>query len=160
MTTNQCNISANLFMHPGETISDLLKDRNLTQKELAQKANVSETLLSDVIQGKEDISEELAEELEHALGIPSSFWLNLQENYNAERKGITYDHRNVGTARWVKMTGMMPPEYIGHYECSNCRWHDPRRWHYKDSELSYKFCPNCGSKMDLSDPSKADRIVS
>ena len=22
--------------------------------------------------------------------------------------------------RWVKMTGMMPPEYHGHYECSEC----------------------------------------
>ena len=25
--------------------------------------------------------------------------------------------------RWIKMTGMMPPEYHGHYECSECQWH-------------------------------------
>lgn len=51
--------------------------------------------------------------------------------------------------RWVKMTGMMPPEYHGHYECSECRWHmrGPRDSLRKEEELSY--CPNCGAKMDL-----------
>ena len=84
MAIKKRGISAELLIHPGETISDLLEDRDLTQKELAQRANVSEAFLSDVIHGKKDISKGLAKGLEYALDIPSSFWLNLQANYDAE----------------------------------------------------------------------------
>lgn len=50
-------------------------------------------------------------------------------------------------ARWAKMTGMMPPEYHGHYECSNCQWHMKglRNSWTREEELPY--CPNCGAKM-------------
>lgn len=51
--------------------------------------------------------------------------------------------------RWVKMTGMMPPEYHGHYCCSECQWHMKglRNSWTREEELSY--CPNCGTKMNL-----------
>ena len=51
-------------------------------------------------------------------------------------------------ARWVKMTGMMPPEYHGHYECSNCAWHMKglRNSWTREEELLY--CPGCSAKMD------------
>ena len=68
------------LIHPGEIISDI----NLTQKELAQRAGVSEIFLSEVIHGKKNISKELAMSLECALEVPHSFWLNLQANYDAE----------------------------------------------------------------------------
>ena len=50
--------------------------------------------------------------------------------------------------RWVKMTGMMPPEYHGHYECSECHWHlkGLRNSWTREEELSY--CPGCGARMD------------
>ena len=76
------------LIHPGEIISDILEERNLTQKELAQRAGVSETFLSEVIRGKKDISKELAIGLECALEVPRSFWLNLQANYDAEMIGL------------------------------------------------------------------------
>lgn len=76
------------LIHPGETISDILEERNLTQKELAQRAGVSETFLNEVIHGEKDISKELAMGLECALDVPRSFWLNLQANYDAEKKKL------------------------------------------------------------------------
>ena len=76
------------LIHPGEIISDILEERNLTQKELARRAGVSETFLSEVIRGKQDISKELAIGLECALDVPRSFWLNLQANYDAEKIGL------------------------------------------------------------------------
>jgi len=84
MVEKNPGISPDLLIHPGETISDLLEERNITQKELSQRAGVSEAFLSDVIHGKKDISKGLAMGLEYALGIPRSFWLNLQANYDAE----------------------------------------------------------------------------
>ncbi|MBQ3646024.1 MAG: HigA family addiction module antidote protein [Synergistaceae bacterium] len=84
MVANKHGISPDLLIHPGETISDILEERKITQKELAQRAGVSEPFLSDVIHGKKDISKKLASGLEYALGVPSSFWLNLQANYDSE----------------------------------------------------------------------------
>ena len=84
MVEKKLGISPDLLIHPGETISDLLEERGITQKELAQRAGVSEAVLSDVIHGKKDISRSLAKCLEYALGVPTSFWLNLQDNYDSE----------------------------------------------------------------------------
>ena len=84
MAVKNRGISHDLVIHPGETIFDLLEDRGITQKELAQRIGVSEAFLSDVIHGKKDISKGLAKGLEYAFGVPGSFWLNLQANYDAE----------------------------------------------------------------------------
>lgn len=84
MAVNRHGISRDLLIHPGETIADLLEERGMSQKELAKRSGVSEPFLSDVIRGKKDISKSLAKGLEYALGIPGSFWLNLQANYDAE----------------------------------------------------------------------------
>ena len=84
------------LIHPGEIISDILEERNLAQKELAQRAGVSEAFLSEVIRGKKDISKELAAGLECALEVPRSFWLNLQANYDAEKKKL---QKNVNSGR-------------------------------------------------------------
>ncbi len=64
---------------------------------------------------------------------------------------------NTAHGRWVKMTGMMPPEYHGHYECSECQWHMKglRNSWTREEELSY--CPNCGAKMDLENKNNVGR---
>lgn len=54
---------------------------------------------------------------------------------------VNVPDRKVG--KWVKMTGMMPPEYFGHYECSECGWH--LSYHDKTKETELGFCPGCGS---------------
>lgn len=64
-------------------------------------------------------------------------------------KGVkAVDAVPVAHGRWVKMTGMMPPEYHGHYECSECGWHMKglRNSWTREEEMTY--CPNCGAKMD------------
>lgn len=55
---------------------------------------------------------------------------------------------SVRHGRWVKMKGMMPPEYHGHYECSECGWHPHRMRSTEDREEEFTYCPNCGAKMD------------
>ena len=48
--------------------------------------------------------------------------------------------------RWYKLTGMMPPEYMGVYFCSNCNEPAMRDWkHHKQTRTA--FCPNCGAEM-------------
>ncbi len=49
------------------------------------------------------------------------------------------------TGKWVKPTGMMPPEYHGDYWCSECQgWALKNRWH---KMVLSDYCPNCGARM-------------
>jgi len=50
--------------------------------------------------------------------------------------------------QWIKMTGMMPPEYHGHYCCSECGWHLKGLRNSWTREEEMPYCPNCGAKMD------------
>ncbi len=84
MATKRTGISRDLVIHPGETIAELLEDRGITQAELAARTGVSAAYISSLISGKKNISTNIAMSLEYALGVPKSFWLNLQANYDAE----------------------------------------------------------------------------
>lgn len=84
MATKKTGISRDLIIHPGETIADLLDARNITQVDLANRTGVTPAFVSSVITGKKDISASFAMALEYVLGIPKSFWLNLQARYDAE----------------------------------------------------------------------------
>ena len=76
--------SPDLLVHPGETIAEAIEDRGISQKELAIRTGFTEKHISTVINGKKSISAKLAIALEIALEIPSTFWKNLQANYDLE----------------------------------------------------------------------------
>ncbi len=84
MAVKKTGISPDLIIHPGETILDILEERGISQAELAARTGVTPAYISNVIGGKKDISAKFAFALEYALGVPKSFWLNLQANYDAE----------------------------------------------------------------------------
>lgn len=77
-------LSREFIIHPGETIKEILDERQMSQKELAIRTDVSETHVSKVIRGQKAISVGFAKKLEYALGIRSGFWINLQANYDME----------------------------------------------------------------------------
>lgn len=73
-----------LLVHPGETILEIIQERNISQKELAIRTGFTEKHISTVLHGQKNISSEFAMKLEYALSIPASFWRNLQTNYDLE----------------------------------------------------------------------------
>ncbi len=81
---NLVGLSRDYIIYPGETLAEVLEDREMTQRELAVRAGVSEKHISTVIHGKKSISAAFARKLEYALGIEASFWMNLQANYDRE----------------------------------------------------------------------------
>lgn len=84
MVAKKIGISLDYIIHPGETIGDILIEREMTQAELANRTGVTAAYVCNVIAGKKDISAKFALALEYALGVPKSFWINLQANYDAE----------------------------------------------------------------------------
>jgi antitoxin HigA-1 len=76
--------------HPGVILQDEMNERNLTQKQLSDLLNVSQPLLSEIINQKRRISIEMALKLENVLETPAETWLNLQKRFDY----VTAYHRN------------------------------------------------------------------
>lgn len=85
---NIIGLSSDFIIHPGETLAEVLKDRKMSQKELEIKTGMTEKYISAVINGQENISSSFANKLEYALGIEKEFWINLQANYEREKKDV------------------------------------------------------------------------
>ena len=74
--------------HPGELIRDELKERGMTQKQLAAEMNVKPSVLSETVNGKRAVSVNMALALEKALGIPADIWMNMQAQYELDIASI------------------------------------------------------------------------
>lgn len=89
-TTN--GLSSEFIIHPGETLKEILIDRNINQNTLAIATGVSAKHISKILSGQSDISVSYAKKLEYALGIEAQFWINLQSNY--DREVFEYEEAN------------------------------------------------------------------
>lgn len=66
---------------PGETLAEILEDRGMSQAELAERMGRPKKTISEIVGAKAEITPETALQLEHVLGVPASFWSNLERNY-------------------------------------------------------------------------------
>lgn len=74
--------------HPGEMIKDELKERGMTQKQLAAETGIKASVLSETINGKRNVSLSVAIALEKALGISADIWMNMQTQYDLDTANI------------------------------------------------------------------------
>lgn len=84
MVEKMNGLSLDFIIHPGETIKEVLEDRQMNQEELAIRTGFSPKHISEVVNGKKGISPSFAKALEYVFGIPTSFWINLQGIYDKE----------------------------------------------------------------------------
>lgn len=89
-TTN--GLSSEFIIHPGETLKEILEERNISQNILAILTGVSPKHVSNILSSKADISVSYAKKLEYVLGIEAQFWINLQSNY--DREVFEYEEAN------------------------------------------------------------------
>lgn len=66
---------------PGDTISDILEDRDWTQENFAKRMGNSTKHISQLITGKASITQETALKLERVIGGTANFWLNREVQY-------------------------------------------------------------------------------
>lgn len=84
MVMDEKTIPLDLIIHPGEILAEVLEERGITCAELADRTGFPIIYISNVIVGKDNISEDFAKSLEQILEVSRSFWCNLQANYIAE----------------------------------------------------------------------------
>ena len=65
-------------VHPGRMLLEEIKARHMNQAEFAERTKMTPKHLSDIVNGKADITPEVAIAVEAATGISASLWLKLQ----------------------------------------------------------------------------------
>lgn len=86
---NKKELTPVVATHPGELIKDELKERGMTQKQLAAETGIKPSVLSETINGKRSLSLNVAVALEKAMGIPADIWMNMQTQYNLDTAQIS-----------------------------------------------------------------------
>ena len=84
-TYDLSNASAHIAIPVGEYIKDELRDRKMTQKELAAAMGVPASRINEVIKGKRPLSAAMALQLERVIGIPAQILLSLQSQYELDK---------------------------------------------------------------------------
>lgn len=84
MVEKMNGLSLDFIIHPGETIKEVLEEKQMNQEELAIRTGFSPKHVSEVVNGKKGISPSFAKSLEYVFGMPASFWINLQGIYDKE----------------------------------------------------------------------------
>lgn len=71
------------FLVPtGRIIKEYLDERGISQKELARRIDVSEKHISNLLNGKTRLTEDMALKLEHVMpDVKASYWLNYEAKY-------------------------------------------------------------------------------
>ena len=78
---------------PGETLEETIQALGMTQAQLAELTGRSQSTMSEIISGKAAITPETAFQLEQVLGVPASFWNNLENNYRQTLARLTLSRR-------------------------------------------------------------------
>ena len=70
---------------PGRIIRRELEAQGWTHKDLAEITGQPEQVISQIIQGRKQVTPETALQLAAALGISADLWLNLEANYQVHQ---------------------------------------------------------------------------
>jgi addiction module HigA family antidote len=79
MIKNQYN--PDFVTPPGETLLETLEVIGMTQAEFAERTGRPKKTVNEIIRGKAAITPETALQFEKVLGVPASFWINREQNY-------------------------------------------------------------------------------
>ena len=70
--------------HPGETLVELLETYGMSQLELSERIGFTTKHINEVCKGKKPITPDMSMRLSAVFNLSSSFWNNLQANYDSE----------------------------------------------------------------------------
>lgn len=83
MNRKELLLKDHLLVHPGEILKEeFMQPRGISVTELAKGLAMNRSNISNIINGHNGISAELAIKLSKAFGVSPEFWLNLQRNYD------------------------------------------------------------------------------
>ncbi|MDR3451321.1 MAG: helix-turn-helix domain-containing protein [Rhodoferax sp.] len=105
---------------PGDTILDLLEERDWTQQQLADRLGFSLKHVNQLIKGKVALTEDAAIRLQSVLGASVGFWLTREVQYRERAAVLDAAARHTTMVPWLERfpikelmeTGALPKQRI------------------------------------------------
>ncbi|XCP85387.1 HigA family addiction module antitoxin [Roseburia hominis] len=70
-----------IAFHPGYYVKDYIEDQGITQEELAKRLQVTPKYVSDLVNGRINLTDEMVLKLSIVFGTSTTMWLNLNQKY-------------------------------------------------------------------------------
>lgn len=87
---------------PGDTLSELLEDIGMSQKELSDRMDRPEKTISEIIKGKSSITPDTAIQLERVLNVPAHFWIQREAQYQEFLARIRENEQLEESIEWLR----------------------------------------------------------
>lgn len=81
--SNYIEYNNKIAFHPGYYVKEIVDESGLTQNDFAKRLNTTPKNLSLLIRGEQSLSIDIAMKLSRMIGTTVSYWLNLQNAYDA-----------------------------------------------------------------------------
>lgn len=104
---------------PGETLKEHLEDIDMSQADLAKRTGLTTKHINEIINGKASISQDTSLKLENVLGIPASFWNNLEASYQETKARLEAENQILKEAEIAK--------HITYAEIAKLNWVKPTK---------------------------------
>lgn len=165
--TSESTFQPNWASPPGDTISDILFEKNISLKEFSNKMGFTTTYTKKIINGNISITYKIAENLESILGASKTFWINRESQY---REDIVRAEQNVLEQKeWLSELPLSDMRKFGWAPTlSNSKFEDKlnscfnffnvssvKEWHEIYHDLLYATSFKISSSFD----SKAESII-
>jgi HTH-type transcriptional regulator/antitoxin HigA len=99
---NQSAFKPNYAIAPGETLRETLETLGMSQAEFADRTGRPKKTINEIMTGKAAITAETALQFERVLGVPASFWNNLERNYQETLARLKEDEHLQANVKWLK----------------------------------------------------------
>lgn len=87
---------------PGETVADLLEERNLSLREFAKQIGLTVDYISDLLHGNIPITIDIAQRLEYSFGVSAAFWMKREYQYREDVSRLLKEEPSSATEEWLK----------------------------------------------------------
>lgn len=87
---------------PGETLRELLEEKGMTQRELAERVGLSPKHVNQLIHGLVRLTPDVAESLERVVGTPARLWNRLEADYQSTQARLRSARDLEQHAGWLK----------------------------------------------------------
>lgn len=79
---NKNEYKSSVLIHPSVHIKNIIDGMGIDKKEFAKRLGVTQKTVNRIMNGKENISNDLAQKLATMLGTSVCVWINLQKLYD------------------------------------------------------------------------------